>query len=445
MTRGPRAVLLMESLEDRWVPATVRGIGGNLFISNPTLVGGTSNVAITQIAPHSFQVVDASKSVTVTGITNIVYTGSNGADNVSLDLNGLVYGGSFVANMLKGDDGVSILSSSDGGVLLGNVTILTGAGNDSIAINNSGGGSLTIGGNLQVVSSLGTDSFSMSGANATTVGGNLQLTGVANVQVGLSGAVAINGSLMIQNDFLTTPSNIAVGGGSTVGATTIGKNVSIHTGNGADGITLGSVDLNGQGGSTQVCTGGGDDSMTFSPGSAGATVHGNFSLTEGNGSDLFDVDSGSSSPVSFQGNTSVILGNGDDTVTTSDTGFSTGGNLSVTLGNGDDLVGLAAANVLGNLNLNLGNGDDNATLGNAPGGQLNYHSGNGDDLLTLSPTADGVWSTFLTFGAGSNTLTLAGSGNQTVSGTIDLGGLSGGSTLSQGTNWSFIETQILNS
>jgi hypothetical protein len=444
MTRWPKAYLAIESLEDRWVPATVRVMGGTLLISNPTLVGGMSNVTITQTAPNSFQVVDGSKSVTATGISNIQFTGSNGADTVTLDLNGMVYTGGFVANTGKGNDTVSVISSTAGGAVNGNVTILTGAGNDSVAINDGGGGSLSIGGNIQVVNSQGTDSFSMSGANATTVGGNLQITGVANVQIGRSGAVAINGSLIIQNDLLSTPSNITVGGGSEVGATTVGKDVRIDTGSGADSVTFDSVDLNGHGGSTQISTGAGNDSMTFDPGFAGATVHGNFSLTEGSGHDMFAVTSSPTSPVSLQGNASVDLGDGDNTLTTSDAGFAVAGNLSVNLGNGNDMIGLAGAAVGGNLNLDLGNGNDTATLGNAPGGLLDYHSGNGTDSLTLTPTEDGAWNVLMNFGTGSDTLTLNGSGNQTLSGTIDFDGLPGGNALNQGTNWSLVDVQVVN-
>ncbi len=55
MTRRP---LGLEVLEDRWVPATIRFDGSNLFVSNPLVTAGASKISITETGANLFQVKD---------------------------------------------------------------------------------------------------------------------------------------------------------------------------------------------------------------------------------------------------------------------------------------------------------------------------------------------------------------------------------------------------
>lgn len=443
MTRRPRFSPSIEALEARWVPATIRLLGGNLLVSNPSLVAGTSNITIKLVAAGTFQVTDGTKTVAVSGVSNILYTGTNQADSVTLDLNGQSFGGGFLARTGNGDDTVSVLSSSAGGAIRGNVTVQTGAGTDSVSINNAGGGSLAIGGSVRVVNTLGSDSLSMTGANATTIGGNLQATKVANVQIGQSGAVAIGGSLVVANDQLATPSNITVGG-SNVSPTTVGGNVSISTGGAADTVVLGSSTLNIRGGTTQLSTGGGNDAVTLGSGGT-TTIHGGLSLTEGDGDDTLTVNALFSGVTALQGDASVDLGQGNDNVNATIAPFTIDGSLSVTLGDGNDSMNISAAVIRGDLNIFAGGGNDTVTVGEAPGGRLTFQGGGGDDQLTLAPfIPDSAWDVSILFGTGSDTLNLMGGNVQILSGTIDFGGPLGGNTLNQQSNWLFDVVRILN-
>jgi large repetitive protein len=441
MKRQGRAFLSVEMLEQRWVPATVRFTAGTLFISNPTITAGGSNARVVQDAAtaNRFTVIDGSSSITFNGVASINYTGSNANDAVTLDLGGNTYTGSFTANTGNGNDTVTILSSGGDGVMRGNATLLTGAGNDVVQINSGGSTAVTIGGNVQVTNSLGNDSFAVGASAAflsagppTTVSGNLTVTGVPNVTLGTGGAaVNVGGSLVIQDNLLGTPANITANDSLTVS-----KGVSIQTGSGADNVTIHSVNFNASGGSTQLNFGDGNDTVTLSPLFA-TTISGDLSLTEGNGNDTLDVSNASGLDVN--GQTHVTYGSGNDSINipSSSGGMHAHGNYSLIMGDGNDTIDLTGLTVDGNLALTLGNGTDVTTLGNAPGGLFTYRSGNGDDSLTLAPDSDGLWNVDITFGTGNDTLTLAGTGNEVITGKVDFGGPAGGNTLNQGANWTF--------
>src|SRR5262249_2279539 len=130
--------------------------------------------------------------------------------------------------------------------------------------------------------------------------------------------------------------------------------------------------------------------------------NGNFSLTEGNGDDLFAIVSISGAGTTIAGNATFQFGSGNDSFSTAG-GLSVFGNMSLSMGDGDDLADLFGATMAGSLTINLGNGTDVGFVGNPPAGQFRYHSGNGNDSLTLAPDVDGVWNVLMTFGTGNDT------------------------------------------
>src|SRR5262249_48657917 len=159
---------------------------------------------------------------------------------------------------------------------------------------------------------------------------------------------------------------------------------------------------------------------------------GNFSLTEGSGNDTFATVTSNGPGTIIGGNATFQFGSGNDSFSTAGGALNVFGNMSLSMGDGDDTFDLTSTTIAGSLTINLGNGADVGTVENAPAGLFRYHSGNGNDSLTLVPTTDGVWNVLMTFGTGNDTLDLAGTGTQLLSGTVDFGGPPGGNTFIQG-------------
>src|SRR5262249_13398383 len=120
-----RASVSVEQLEERLTPASVRQVGGFLFIRNPRIAGGPTNITLTQTAPNTFNVRDAGASQgTFANIGSILVTGTSARDTVILDLAGKTFTGDFLANTGNGNDTVVIRSSGGAGAILGRTTLL---------------------------------------------------------------------------------------------------------------------------------------------------------------------------------------------------------------------------------------------------------------------------------------------------------------------------------
>ncbi len=168
----------LEVLEDRWVPATYSFYNGTLAIT-----GQTHNMTIVQsnVTANTFTITDGG-SRTFSGVSNIIATTPNGNDTVTVDLNGNTYTGALTIKTGNGNSTVN-LGAAAGGTILGNVAILGSPGNQTLNVDSAGTAPLTLGGNLQVTDSAGTNSaiFGSSSTAASiplTVRGNVSLTGV---------------------------------------------------------------------------------------------------------------------------------------------------------------------------------------------------------------------------------------------------------------------------
>ncbi len=114
----------LETLEERWVPATIRVVSGSLFISN--LAGGTGLVVEATATPGQIKVTDNGKLVTVSGVGRLIsITGTNASDNVTVNLAGNIFGGNVRANLGNGNDSFTITGA--GGTLGGTLTVRGGA------------------------------------------------------------------------------------------------------------------------------------------------------------------------------------------------------------------------------------------------------------------------------------------------------------------------------
>lgn len=280
MRKKQRVPLCLEQMEERWVPATVRFIGGNLFVSNPLIVAGQTGITVNATGTNTLQVVDteggtASISLgTYSGVGNLFITGSNARDNIAVDLHGNTYTGNLYVNTANGNDTTTILSTGGAGAILGNVNVNTGLGNDTVNLNSTGTTAMTFGGSVQVIALAGNDSFTFGNATAaSTISGDLTLVGVANVTLGNTVTHnvpnTIAGNLSVQDSQVGTPVNFF--GTDSV---TVGGSMTLNLGNANNTVQFGLFTVNGN---AQLNLGSGTDSTVI----RGATFNGNLGITGG--------------------------------------------------------------------------------------------------------------------------------------------------------------------
>jgi hypothetical protein len=411
--RNNRTFLELETLENRWLPASVTFVSGYLIIQ-PSSGEAALNLTVTQSSPNHFTVKDGASTLGTFGpVSNIDITGGNGADSITVNLNALTYTGNIQSiNTGNGNDSVSI---TGGGAILGSTNIQTGAGNDSVSLASTT--PTTFGGPVQLTDTLGINTATVGGAGST-FGGDVTIQGYQNTTLG-AGSDSFNGNVTIQNNFLAGNDSI------TINVAVIQKSLNVSTGAGSDLVTVTKATVNG---STQFNLGEGNDTFTAT-GGANVSFNGNFSFNDGSGNDSVSVTAGAT----FGGMTTrFTLGDGTDTVNMTGAATSVFGDLAVTLGSGNDSVTVDAT-VFGGMRWNLGNGNDTVTIGNAPGSTLFWNSGNGNDSVTFGDatnSAGETWTVNMRFGTGNDTLTLAGNGTvaspEGLTGFIDMGGPPGG-------------------
>src|SRR5437899_1813528 len=99
-----RARLNLEHLEDRWVPASVLLINGTLLIS-PSPGEAALTLTVRQTAANAFTVTDQGTLLgPFSPVSNLLITGGNGGDSVTVDVNGLNYTGGLLAFTGNGND-----------------------------------------------------------------------------------------------------------------------------------------------------------------------------------------------------------------------------------------------------------------------------------------------------------------------------------------------------
>ncbi len=344
---------LLETLEDRWVPATVRLTGSTLLVSSQN-----GPLTVTQTALNQFNVHDnATPGTSYSNIASIVITGSNLSDSITLNFGTFQYTGSLTLNTGNGNDVVTITGT--GAAVQGNTTILTGLGNDTVNLNSTGAASFRFGGSVTIdATANGTKTLNFGNATSpSTIGGSLTVLGFNTVNLGVSGASVPNvfgGSVTVQDGSLVIPVTVLGADGDS-----FNSNVTVNTGSNADVVRLRAV-----------------------------TVAGNTSINLGNDTSplqdfaylgqftLFPLSS--QVPAVFAGSVSISQGTGMASVRVA-TALDIGGDFNLSLGEGNNnLVGDSIQpgfNISGSENITCGNGDNNLGLNCACGRQHQHQAG----------------------------------------------------------------------
>lgn len=420
----------METLEDRWVPATIRLISGTVFISNQ--VGA---LTITPQTGTSVQITDGATVKVVAG-TNVFVTGTNLANTVTVDLGTSTYNGNMYFSLGNGNDTLNVTGAN---AILGNLTVQTGLGDD--VVNIAQDGASTIGGNITLIDQLGNDSVTFSAAGGTakflgsitstgvnflnffdsTVGGNVNVTlGNDNQQLVffsfLGGPVNFNGNL-----------NITGGAGNDdieIDDAIIGGNVNLNLFEGNNQLLFSPTQVNGN---FSWTSGGGNDLIVFNP--AGTTMHGNATFNLGNGDNtLFALGANAT----LNGDLRVTAGNGNNTIA-GGFGGTLAGDATFVLGNGNNAVDFTTGSIGGDINMFLGNGNNIVNVTDTVlGGTLRMRTGNGNNSLAITPAAASFFDADVRFGNGNDTFTL--NANVTLAGYVNGGNgtdtfVQGGATL----------------
>ncbi len=417
MLRIRRAKPVLESLESRFVPATVKLIGGNLFISD--VVGP---LTVTATANNTFKVDDAGKIVSgLKAGSGVFITGANKGQTITFDLQGNNFSGNLFINARNGNDIVEITGTGTA-TIGGNVTVLTGLGNDTINMPLSGG-QIRIGGSFTAVDNAGFDTLNiLNSANINVIGGNATAVGYNQITVG-NVADLIGGNLT-----LSSPSD---GNNTTVllaDGLTVGRNVTVLTGNKLNSFNLAQVTI---GGNLNVDLGSGTSSgADLGASLGGGTVAGNAFISSSGGAGVLTDGEG----INIFGNLFINYGNGNYNFALNNSGkLFVAGNLFMNVGNGNS-IGTLLATVSGNISITFGNGDNDFTIINAPGGMLNYRTGNGNNTLTLGDgnVANGNFLVNIRFGSGNDTLVMDINNTNILNGYIDFNGDDGtGDTFTQ--------------
>ncbi|HVK10346.1 MAG TPA: hypothetical protein VM597_16385 [Gemmataceae bacterium] len=353
------------AFDDITVAGTAR-VGGNLILA---VNGGDDVVRL--------------KGGTVMG--GLAVTGGAGADTVEFAADGdLTIGGSAA---LRLGDGANVVRGLGVGRLVtvgGSLSYTGGTGNDAFRPD-AAGVSLRVGGDARFTfgSGRGFDN-NVAEFEGLSVGRNLTFTGTAGADaINVTGPLQVGGG--VAANLGTGPNGFAAtGAGSTVGTTltyagqigtdavtldnlSVGRNVSVNLGDGANqSFTGGPGGLNVYG-SLSVKAGSGADAVTIRKGYVGW----NLSVNGGAGNDAVTLDD-----LAVAGLTTFDLGAGNDTLAVETTAAATGvtsfgSTVTVKAGDGDDTVNLSD--------------DSDATTLVRFGGKLHLLSGLGADILRDGP------------------------------------------------------------
>jgi fibronectin-binding autotransporter adhesin len=414
LKRSPR--LEVSALEDRLAPATLSFSGGSLTVSNPR---GALDVA--QQATGAFKVTDAGINHGTYFVgNNITINGFNGNDTVTVSLAaGKVLPGTLTVNTFNGHDTVSVNGAGTGRVG-GRLNVGGSNGNDLLQVGNASG--LTVSGGGTLAMGAGNDSVTV--GDGVTFGNTVAATQANNFTLGAAGAPArINGSLSVDNSV-----DGALGNALTMTAPGAVAGSFFYTGGtGADALDVAGTLHSIAGQRTELVMGEGTNSLNLS-GSVGFGTPDSDLIYEG-GNNFFSSDS-----VTFAG-TAVVT---DDVELNMVEGanfydlasnFFVGGDFSILAGGDVDDVGVIDAIINGDVSVVLGGGDDSVTFGTlgsgvgSIGGNLAVDVGDGNDGVAVNAfVGGGGGQVTVNLGAGADTFDACDPVNSAYgAATIDLG------------------------
>jgi hypothetical protein len=396
---------MLEGLEQRWVPATIKVVSGNLYVS-----AQVGTLTVTTLGSGKVTVDDSGKAVTVSGVGGLIsITGTNAANTINFRAT-TAFGGNVLINSGNGNDAVNLR-----GTVGGSMTLQGGYGDDTTTVD----ADLTVGGSVTSVDNYGANSLLQTGVNLT-VGGSLSVTGVGTYS-------NAGGRLKVGTD---ASFNMAGNSGKVLTmtvtglSTSVGRMLSVTGGSLNDSVDFTGTDLS-VGSTATFSMGNGDNTLTLAPGAGGTGFNGNLTATFGIGDDTVTGGAnlliGGNASFDF-GGAATVAGN----VFNDDSASLYSGNLSLTGGNDTNDFDIDGA-ISGGLNVTVGNGTSTTTFTGTVAGTLRYRGGNGTDTLEVTPAAAETVTIDAIFGTGTSTLTL--NANLTLDGRVE--GTGGSYTFNQ--------------
>jgi hypothetical protein len=377
----------LEILEERWLPATVRDVVGDLIITNPQ---GALTVTVTGTAGQVI-VSDSSGSTTYSHVNVLIsITGTQGNDSITFQ-GGAGFKGNVLINSLDGNDFISVT-----GPIGGSLTLLSGAGNTTTDLSG------TIGGTLTYHHGSGPNLLHIVGA--TTVGGGASISGLGTLL--RSASFTVNGNIGLSGN----PTSGIPLLGTDVGNLTINGNLYLTGGRGPASFTVtGLLQIKGNLGINFILASSG--LLNLNGVQPGSFIGGDLVYAGGAGSDTVLLGTN----LTVGGDALLNLGSGVGTYSSA-VGDQISGSLFMNMGNFNNkftMNGLVAGDVF----LTVGNGNNTVTMNTAPAGMFDFFGGNGTNTISLgTATTPWVFEVYFQFGNGTNTLTLTSA--DTLSGTI---------------------------
>ncbi|MFO0842932.1 MAG: hypothetical protein U0797_11130 [Gemmataceae bacterium] len=374
-----RARPVLDRLEDRCTPASVRAVAGILLITDPV---GPLSVSV--LAPGVVNVTDSATSANFSGIGSLISVrGTNLPDQIAVRANGVPFPGNVVINSLNGGDAIDL-----SGTFNGNVTVIPGLGNDAVV---STAANVRVGGVLTVADVAGANTWLLNG-RSWSVGLDLTYYGLTAFAMGATGQLRV-GRFASLTAIQPVASSMSLAFNGLL--TSVGRTFSITGGSAANLVSFtskltvgGNLFVSERGGATNA--------FHLTPAAGSTGVNGSLFYTGGTGPDSIVV--GTNSAVG--GNASFDLGNGNNSLMDG-AGSTYSGDVTIFGGNDVTKIGLNGT-IDGGLTLFAGNGTNTVNVTRVPSGLFRFRGGNGADTLTLRGA--GVYNMDASFGTGTNKL-----------------------------------------
>jgi len=370
-------------------PRTVRNIQVSLAGGDDVVLATNDVAAIVDLLSGSFELDLAERDVDVDALQEAI-ADANPAEMFSVPGNLTIHGG-------QGGDVVGIAGSVGGNLLaqlsdfgsdasnyfalngmappedefsVGNgVTIIGGSQSDSVAIADA-----SIRGRVTADLGNGANLFV---ATTSLIGTTLTYTGGAGADIVATGEVSVGGGMAVLTRGGTDQVFTAI---ETVGATTVGRSLSIETGAGADVVGVSATVAN----SITVNTGDGDDEIAMFETLAGGSIV----IMAGSGDDIVEV-----SDIETDRVFNALLGLGNDVFTGAT--WTVNQAVSIDAGSGNDEVNLENLSVEMVINVLLGSGNDSLAIATSTAASIFVSGGSGTDSVDIDDdTRDAIDSIF---------------------------------------------------
>ncbi len=187
--RRPRPCI--EILEDRFCPSlTIKSLSSNLLISGTPV--GTTGLTITGTG-GKYQITDGATNKGTFSADSIIMNLQHYSEPITIDLKAQTLGGNLLISLGTGN--LSSAGSNpitiDDGTVGGSVSVLGGSVNESLYLGNLANTlPLHVGGSVLNTARNGSMGGTLVLSDGSFVGGDLTVTGVPNVEIGVSGAGA---------------------------------------------------------------------------------------------------------------------------------------------------------------------------------------------------------------------------------------------------------------